>query len=890
MFIFLKLIFNFIYKIMLFINNKIYVPLNKGTKVEIFIGISGVLIAIVIFIAENMQSSKLETQKKFVLEKTNMKNIMISTIVVLVLCILNEIIPYSQNNTIAIEIIFFLWETTLNALIIKSICLTIMLFKTSIKLITETEYYNEEYDKYIKNRLEKLHKIRVNTSNLNAQRENTEKFISENKKYFTNNSENLDEYIPIKANSYGIFRGYNCKTLQTIIDKIENKNFNDNTHIHYTKTLYTKPLFILNLKGGEKLTRSVTIAYCIESMKEYENSIRNALLYDDSAPFQDNEINIILNDSYISANDSKKVMFDQDKMLYNFYNFLYEKNMHSILNNAYDYIGKIYLSSYKVLNDNKKLSDFLSKLLMLAYYNEDYEHYQLVHRYIYFLYKKQLDLSDNIRDVSYDYTETLFRYDYYSVKNNEDFIYYDVLLSNLLNFIFDLIEKKEFESINDLFQNVMFEHNVIIDDEPNQFDILRMQFSFGFIYGLIILENKHFFDENDKQSLKNVIRNIKNYFVEVDDQIKIMYYFKKYFHKTSNIQYVYSNFDLKFENHKYRNSFTIDGIGDIYIIKEYIYVFGIQSISNIKIEEKDVSKEDKYHYKSLLKIVESEKPTELEQLLDINFDNKMLVENINGIIKIADLKEKEFNRENKIDQNSFKELKTTIYDNIKKGNELTIYLKENNKFAISNDQGKKYIGFNQLVDRSLFFYNLYPVKELANRYSMEILSAITKSYLKNLDNISEIKNEPIEEYIGKLRNCEKYVIITSPLNYNINSDEKNITINNKKIDLISILYAKDIYLIKKEDLPEVNMLNINIDDTKNEFQENWIFYRLIDCSKDIEGLDKILRNTKWLAEKGDEKAQRDFLKEHCAIKLFVSPSIKNLKHSKCIKFVVNGKK
>ncbi len=90
---FLKNIYNFI----IWMNINIFEPLNGSVRIDAFVGIVGVLVAIVIFIAETVNDRKVETQKRFVLEKTRMKGIMIFSILILSLCIIKEIIPYNKD-------------------------------------------------------------------------------------------------------------------------------------------------------------------------------------------------------------------------------------------------------------------------------------------------------------------------------------------------------------------------------------------------------------------------------------------------------------------------------------------------------------------------------------------------------------------------------------------------------------------------------------------------------------------------------------------------------------------------------------------------------------------------------------------------------------------------
>lgn len=63
---FLKNVYNFI----IWMNANVFEPLNGGERIDAFVGIVGILLAIVIFIAETMNVRKVEMQKRFVLEKT----------------------------------------------------------------------------------------------------------------------------------------------------------------------------------------------------------------------------------------------------------------------------------------------------------------------------------------------------------------------------------------------------------------------------------------------------------------------------------------------------------------------------------------------------------------------------------------------------------------------------------------------------------------------------------------------------------------------------------------------------------------------------------------------------------------------------------------------------
>ena len=875
---FQELIYNFI----LWVNTNIFKTLNNSTvRIDSFIGIVGVIIAIVIFVAETMKDNKMETQKRFVIEKTNMKTCMILSVIILSFCIVKEILPYDSGCEKIIEIIFFILEVLLNVLIAASIYMTIRLFKISIKLNIESKYYYEEYYKYITGRVEDFYKKKISKNKNNIKSESAKKILNDNKKIFVTEIDSLDDYIPVKANKNGVFKSYSSRAIQTIIDKIEEGRVKNPKLV-----LHSKPLFVLPLKENDKINRGVTIAYYKNDIIGYEDLLCNTVLFKDNIPYQDDEINLIVSDLFLIA-ANKENNFDADNRLYNFFDYLYKNEMYSILNISYEHIRNVFVESYDDLYKNRELAKFLGMLENLAYSYKDIERYKFICDYIYYCYREQLDLSSDIRQVSCDFTNDIIRYDYYSVKKNDDSIYYDVLLSNLMNFLFDLIARKEFEAINDIFQNVVFDYNHFIDEEPDQYDIKRIQFSFGFVYGLIILSNKDSFKTEHKNGLKNLINNIKTFFVDIYNQNDAILYFKRYYQKYSYIYEVYSRFDFRFVNKKYRNSFSGYVIDEIFILKEFIYLFKINYSNLDDIYPELVSRENKYFYQRMLDVINKGEVSKLDSLLEVKTDNKYIIDLLEKLISLCSEEEKKYIKTHKMSRKKLNDFKNGIITEIDEGTQLTAYLKKCKKYSSSIRKGKRLFGINQLIPRDIFFENIGGIENISKDFGHAILDGISKDYLKKLDSISEIVNNDFCCFVETLDN-EKYVVITSPSNWRdinlLKFDDKKVDVNGKKIDLIKLPKAKDIYVIRKKDLPNVLLLTPDIDDSNRI--HNGIYLDMVDCSTNEKARNEIQKNSKWLEEKGNIEEQIEYLKGNCAFKLFISPTIKTVPDSRCYKIIV----
>ena len=262
-------------------------------------------------------------------------------------------------------------------------------------------------------------------------------------------------------------------------------------------------------------------------------------------------------------------------------------------------------------------------------------------------------------------------------------------------------------------------------------------------------------------------------------------------------------------------------------------------------------------------------------------------EEISDFAKMRFKTEEEYIKNNVIDNKKTESFRTLIIEEIEKGNELISYLKRNKKYIVSNKKSKKYFGFNQIIGRELFFEEIYGVDNISRDYGHAIISGISKKYVKKLDSISEIIKQDFFEYVKEIDKIENYVIITGPLNWKIfnlnNYKDTKVNIGDKKIDLIRIPKAKDIYLIRKQDMPVLKMLKPDVAEKKDLIKNN-IFYQLIDCSTDEKTRNEVQKNTKWLNEKGTEKDQIEYLKGKCVFKLFVSPSIRKIPNTNCYKF------
>ena len=161
---FLTLIFNIVEK------------LDCDTRANIYIGITGILVAIVIFIAEIISNNKIEIYKKLMLEKTKILKNVKNMIITLAIIWIGELIKPRDSR-----IIYFFVQLLIDIKIFVSMSQTFQTFLEAIKLNTNKEYFDNQLKEFLYGKIEE---------NISAKEKNRIKLEEKNKEFleYINNS------------------------------------------------------------------------------------------------------------------------------------------------------------------------------------------------------------------------------------------------------------------------------------------------------------------------------------------------------------------------------------------------------------------------------------------------------------------------------------------------------------------------------------------------------------------------------------------------------------------------------------------------------------------------------------------------------------------------------
>ena len=292
-----------------------------------------------------------------------------------------------------------------------------------------------------------------------------------------------------------------------------------------------------------------------------------------------------------------------------------------------------------------------------------------------------------------------------------------------------------------------------------------------------------------------------------------------------------------------------------------------------------------------MELINSKEPTELDEFLNVKYNNSSIVEALNIAIQEAEDKEKEYNRSNDLDNNKVEQFKRLIKQNIQKDSDFINSLRKYNKIKESKSKLERALGINKLIPRELFFENVTGYENIAKSYCAALDIGIEKEYIKKINKISNKSTEPLEAILDQIDNIEDYIVISNYLSksyfkkFDYDYSENVIICKNKKIPIINIPQMDGIFLLKKEDLPTIIFCGFK-EEWNPKFIDDSLFFEFIDCSKDETLRKEILEKSLWIKEKGTEEEQDNYLKEYCRIRLYLAYKIIQNKNAKIIKFEI----
>lgn len=846
--------------------------LNPDSILNIYTGVTGIMIAIVIFIAEIVSSQNDELSKKVILSSTKIKR----EIILMLLVFLYMVIANIVGNVVNEKNIIYLIVHVLSVLfLVISIFKTILLFVNTLKLTAEKNYFNQKLEEYVKKRVKKLNKEIDKKISKKCKKNKTQfkDFFKSQKICFDDFKKIKDNfaYEPIYPIKSGIVENYDYLKLNEIFSYFDRQR-----NINERSTMFIENVVYIPNNIGKKVSKNEAVFYCL---KEYENIFRKlneTIIYADSSLFIEDEIRLINSCLFNMASEYEEPnVFDENNRLYRYFTYLYENNLYVVKSLALVNIEEYYKKIYDNYKKNIQFAKFLDLLSMLAFSNDEYNDYAYINNIEFYLYVNQLKEGIEEKKTAYEFANNVIRFNLGATKKKTDIRYYDNLMSILLRFIICLMKKSYYDAVIVLLDNIMLEKINFKDAELDKYDVVNFQFFCGIVYCLVLSANHNKINNTMVGEINKIINYIKVRLVNLYDAWYVILYFKKYFDKRTCVQRAYNDLDLEFVDCKYKNIWSTWVTDSITILKELLFVFGISFTNCDTINEESISIDDKYFYESLLKQIENKTKTKLDNVLELEYDEKKIAEKIKKVIEIADDKEKEYVRKKNLDSSRVEKIKGLIKNNVYE-NRLIEDLAQYDKIKKSSDKLRDVLGFSQLVPRKLFFTNTNEYEIVAINDAKALENGIEQEYIKIINKLAQKIDESIEEIFDKIENLEEYVIIldySSKRYFNkLCVKDKEIVYKNKKIPIIYLYNVNGIIILKQNDLPTINFCEYD-DGWNSNFVNDSIYYHLIDCAKENEKRKEIIENLIELGEKRTVEELDNYLKEYCQLQLYLAYKI-----------------
>lgn len=870
--------------------------LDCDTRTNIYIGVTGILIAVVIFIAEIISNKKIEIYKNLVLEKTRLIKNVRNMIITMAIIWLGEIVN-PQNS----EIIYILEQIVIDIVIFVSMFQTFQTFLEVIKLNTNKEYFDNQLKKYLYSKIENNISAKEKQQKmLNEKNEEFFKFIKNSKifKFEPYSFVLEDDYDTLNSNKYGYIESYDYYILNKIEENLKVQIKNTENGDNSAESISNKnPEIYICKKIGDKCGNGFPIAYYKNVKDELINMVNKSLTIDSKNYIDcDSEISKIIDDIFAVAFQNP-LNIDNENILFNLYEFICKNKYESIIATFLDKIYQEYIGINSI-KENESFCKFLNKLMMSSFNNDRYDDFNRIGIYITRLYIERMKTEGtDLKYIAYKYANNVFIFNNYSIKRKGDYRYYDIIMSNLLLIIKEYLRRKNIEAILVIFDNIHFEkNNYYIEKNFNNFDIVNFQFIIAVIYFVLYMYKEE--EKNNKEIDKSFIDNIselinvlKYKFFELYDMWDTMLKFNKFSKKKSQITHIIENVDFDSDSHKYKNSWSWSPMDINEVLKCMIYMFGIRYVNIEKINENDINREDKYKYERLLELFKNQTFKELEKKYEYDSRCKTnAIQLISKVIEIAQKKEDEYELNAEIDEEKVKRFRDILIKSSNKKSKIEELIYNIGKTKESEIKLKRTFGISELIPRNWFIkdeYNNIYTDNVAEEFGESFKRGIKKEIIEYIINQSVIYENTLQDIISSISDSNDYVLLANRnalYNTTYSYDNEHVNINGKKIYTIFTLEIENFILVNKQALPNIELCKFDDSYDKNNINGN-IYIEITDCSGDEQLREKIINGNEWLKEKGNLEEQDNYLKTMCDFKVFKAYRIieSNIKDSYIIK-------
>ena len=835
---------------------------NPDIRRDVFIGLTGLFIAILVFVAGALAKESFEVRRKSYIHYLKPFSKMLIVTITLFLVIFAQRKTFFSTSNEACLLRFILLELVIDLGIVISFSNSLKLFWCSLNIISQHRVASQQLLKYIVNRADDIEAtVKKETSKFKKQK--SLKSVCENYPtcVFQEYVFSRDGYIPVYAHSKGHITAINFDILRNMSLALikAGKASNEEKIIIFTKDI------------GNSVDTVTPIAYVLESRKSLSANISSAFTISSKLTITIGEYDIIHNDLLAMSKEKDFSGFQRGEIIYQYIEYLYQHNYETALD---DFFSKL-TETYRTVSNHTLNIAYTRALSWVAIISKknNINHYQQICGLIKWLYLHRKDAyGNNPKRIACDYMNQFFLMDSLDSINEKNCVCFSIIMGDLFSLAREFIKVDALDAIEILFNESHFDYNEKICKDST-FACSLFQFSVGITHALMLQYNnsEHNISIQNQKSINNIYSFIKDHFVgylDVNDIIKkhINYYYEK-----SAIQDVYSGLELDFSKSAYSYSSSATGIDPNLILISMMVLLNIDYSYANTINESLVSPERKYSYEHMIRQVDAVKDSLLIKKLRSEYNFKNLK---NCLQKLYDLSMQNHTNQlisTPLDANLLSSLYNLIGEKFKYEDSILHDFYSLNKVQQTQTSSNSYLSSSFHVSRDFFFESTNENNMIANElirtllYQLDIkLSDAIKS------NCIEKDIDEFESVILKLSKPEEYVLIADSYSkHTIKQDRPTAQkfIDKKKIEVITSRSIDGLLLVRKHSIPDIRItIPKNTNDIGIKCGES-LYCKVTDYVNNPDALDKAIANNEWLKEIGNEEKQREYLLQRCLVEL-----------------------
>lgn len=809
--------------------------LDNNIKLDAFIGLTGLIVAIVVFIAEILTSETNELKKRVILYVSKP----ISRFIIVISTLFLIIIASSFSSDINFPATYYIMQAIIDLAIIVSFISTIRMLHSSIKMVSSNSYSNDKLLSYLKERVQKdeeeINKKYTKFSNNRIETSCRELPNIAFSDYYS--IRNLDSYLEVFPNSKGHIESFSYKKLKELSGNLTEK---------MGLTEKDEPIVIFTRDVGDPVDTTTAICFIKKEARNYIQFINKIISIDTDITNWLIELGSINSDLIKYSEVYDYADYERGNLMYQYLEFLYNNDFNKTLDIFMEAISKHYRNKI----DIKDNDSFIRALSWIVYISAKYKRtadYVRTADMVKQLYLSKAKYNNNdYSEIACEYINRFFLAHMLGDVRKKEPEHFAILLADILYIAVECIKNNQPKAIMVLLKEAHFDNRYFRQNTNDPHEYIYYQFIIGLTHALVLKyrNSKQELDEDIKASISKIYEWFGNHFITFDSINDFTDKFKQYYYYSSPIQEYYHWLDLDFSKSKYSYSSSATGIDEKIILVICLALLDID-YCNESSDLDFINMNDAFYYNSAADICSQTSEMPLSSI-NKSYDFDGLRKAFLYFAQTAENKQKNYVIDSKIEADSIINLKNSIKSFVDQDAHLIEQLCEYSKKEYSAIPIKP-IGILDInISKTILLNEISGIDEIAKYVASMIINRLGRIYA------DQILNHADATSVDDISTPDEYVIFT----------DENLSAKSE-LCVITTDYIEEHVLIKKSDLPIITLYSENGQHLKT--LSDLIIIDFIDYSQ---VKNQLLNEDVYPIDMDNE--EKEALLQQCALKITIN--------------------